>query len=114
MRPPSELATAIERYGDRVIVAVTAVAQRIATVLQEDARANAPWTDRTGEARRGLLGAAERDVAQKLVVIYLSHGPDVAHGEWLELANAGKFAIIMQTLEAHLPELKAELDAIFR
>jgi len=32
----------------------------------------------------------------------------------LELSNGGKNAIIMKTLEAHLPELKAELDSIFR
>lgn len=114
VRPPSELARAIERYGDRVIIAVTAVAGRIATLMQNDARANAPWTDRTGNARSGLFGTAERDVAQKLVVIYLSHGPDIDYGRWLELASAGKYAIIMQTIEAYLPELKADLDAIFK
>ena len=114
VRPPSDLARAIEQYGDRVILAVTLVAERIATIMQNEARANAPWTDRTGNARSGLFGAAERDVAQKLVVIYLSHGPDIDYGVWLELANQGRFSIVMKTILAHLPELKAELDAIFR
>ena len=113
-RPPSELARAIEQYGDRVLVAVNAVAARMATVLQEDARANAPWTDRSGAARKGLFGEAERDVAQKLVVIYLSHGPDVDYGKWLELIGGGKWAAIMPVVERHLPDLKADLDAIFR
>ena len=111
--PPSALARAIEQYGDRVIIAVNAVAGRIATLMQNDARASAPWTDRTGNARSGLFGTAERDIAQKLVIIYLSHGPDVSYGRWLETIAAGKWAIIMPTLEKHLPELKAELDAIF-
>ena len=97
-----------------MVVAVTAVAGRIATLMQNDARAHAPWTDRTGNARSGLFGAAERDIAQRLVVIYLSHGPDIEYGKWLELANGGRYAIIMKTIGAHLPELKAELDAIFR
>jgi hypothetical protein len=114
VRPPSELARAIERYGDRVIIAVTAVAGRIATLMQNDARTNAPWTDRTGNARSGLFGTAERDVAQKLVIIYLSHGPDIDYGKWLELISGGKWAVIMPVIEKHLPELKAELDAIFR
>ncbi len=113
VRPPEQLARAIEQYGERAIVAVTAVAGRIATIMQNDARAGAPWTDRTGNARTGLFGTAERDMAERMVVIYLSHGVDIDYGKWLELANAGRYAVIMPTLEAHLPELRAELDAIF-
>jgi hypothetical protein len=113
VRPPDQLAKAIEQYGDRVLVAVTAVAGRIATLMQNDARANAPWTDRTGNARTGLFGTAERDVARSLVTIYLSHGADIDYGKWLELANAGRYAVIERTIEAHLPELRAELEALF-
>lgn len=114
VRPPDELARAIEQYGDRVLVAVTAIAGRIATVMQNDARANAPWTDRTGNARTGLFGTAERDAARKLVVIYLSHGADIDYGKWLELAHGGTYAVIMPTIEAHLPDVYADLRAIFR
>ncbi|GIV73541.1 hypothetical protein [Caldilinea sp.] len=114
VRPPDTLARAVERYGDRVLTAVQVVAERMATVLQNDARANAPWTDRTGNARSGLFGTSERDLARRLVVIYLSHGPDIDYGKWLELAHGGRYSIVMKTIEAHLPELKADLDAIFR
>ena len=113
VRPPERLAEAIEQYGDRAITAVTALAGRIAMLMQNDARNNAPWTDRTGNARTGLFGTAERDVAQKMVTIYLSHGVDIDYGKWLELANGGKYAVIMRTIEGHLPELKAELDSLF-
>jgi hypothetical protein len=113
VRPPDQLAKAIEQYGDRVLVAVTAVAGWIATLMQNDARANAPWTDRTGNARTGLFGTAERDVARSLVTIYLSHGADLDYGIWLELANAGRYAVIERTIEAHLPELRAELEQVF-
>lgn len=112
--PPSALADAIERYGDKVILAVTAIAGRIASIIEADAKATAPWTDRTGNARSGLFATAERDAAQKMVVIYLSHGPDIEYGKWLELSHGGSFAIVMPVIERHLPELKAELDAIFR
>jgi hypothetical protein len=90
------------------------VAGRIATVMQNDARTNAPWTDRTSNARTGLFGIAERDVARRLIVIYLSHGVDIDYGKWLELAHGGKYAIIMPTIEAHLPDVYADLQAIFR
>jgi hypothetical protein len=59
-RAPSELATAVEQYGERVLQAVAAVAQYTATQMQNDAKAQAAWTDRTGNARTGLLGRARR------------------------------------------------------
>lgn len=111
VRPPNQLARAIEQYGERVLIAVNAVAGQIATIMQNDARANASWTDRTGNARGGLFGTSE--VAQKMVIIYLSHGPAIDYGVWLELANEGRYAIIMRTVEAHLPELKTMLDRMF-
>lgn len=113
IRPPEELARAIEAYGDRVILAVQAVAARIATILQNDARGSAPWMDRTGNARTGLFGTAEADLAGRIVTIYLSHGPDIDYGVYLELAHGGRYAVIMRTVEAHLPELMAELEGVF-
>lgn len=114
VRPPDQLARAIEQYGDRVVRAVEAVAQYIATTMQNSAKHNAPWTDRTGNARSGLFGTAERDAARKIVTIYLSHGATVEYGIYLELANSGRYAIIMRTMESHLPELKRMLDGILR
>lgn len=111
--PPSQLARAIEQYGERVLVAVAAVAGRVATLMQNSAMQNAPWTDRTGNARSGLFGTAETDLAKNLVIVYLSHGPAIDYGVWLELANGGRYQVIMPTIEAHLPEIKAMLDQMF-
>lgn len=111
IRPPSRLAEAIERYGERVLVAVAAVAGRMATIMQNSAKSNAPWTDRTGNARSGLFGTVE--TAQNMVILYLSHGQMIDYGIWLELAHGGRYAIIMRTMESHLPELKQMLDDIF-
>ena len=113
-RPPDQLARAIERYGDRALEAVMAVAQYTATQMQNAAKRNAAWTDRTGNARAGLFGSAESDFARRVVVIYLSHGLMIDYGIWLELANGGRYAVIMRTMEAHLPQLKQLLDGIFR
>lgn len=113
VRPPSQLAKAVDQYGERVLVAVTAVAGRIATIMQNSAKQNAPWTDRTGNARSGIFATAEQDLARGMVVIYLSHSAALDYGVWLELANGGRYGVIMQTIEAHLPELKAMLDGIF-
>jgi hypothetical protein len=112
VRPPDNLARAVELYGDRVIVAIQAVAGRIATLMQDDAKESAPWTDRTGNARTGLFGTAERDAARQLVTIYLSHGPDIDYGVYLELAHGGTYQVVEPTIERHLPELMADLRAL--
>lgn len=111
IQPPAQLATAVEQYGERVLTAVAAVAGRMATIMQNSARSQAPWTDRTGNARSGLFGTTE--LAQKMVILYLSHSAALDYGIWLELANGGRYAIIMRTMEAHLPELREMLDEIF-
>lgn len=113
-RPPSELATAVERYGERVLQAVAAVAQYTATAMQNDAKANAAWTDRTGNARTGIFGTSEADFAAKVVTIYLSHGALIDYGVYLELANSGRYAVIMRTMQAHYEPLMAQLRDLLR
>jgi len=112
--PPDELARAIERYGDRVLQAVAAVAQYAATQMQNDAKAQATWTDRTGNARTGIFGTSEADFGAKVVTIYLSHGAVIDYGVWLELANSGRYAVIMRTMQAHYQPLMDMLKEIFR
>lgn len=112
VRPPSELASAVERYGERVLTAVTAVAQYVATAMQNDAKATAMWTDRTGNARTGLFGTAEADFAQRVVVLYLSHSASLDYGVYLELANGGRYAVIMRTMQAHYDDLMSMLRGV--
>lgn len=58
-------------------------------------KANAPWTDRTTAARNGLHTATEhlRDRHE----ITFSH--TVPYGIWLEIANSGKYQIIMPSVK---------------
>ncbi len=122
--PPANMARALDQYGVRVFDAILAVADFIATKMQNHARQNARWQDRTGNARSGLFGAAVKKergaggqflaTAERTVEIYLSHGSTVFYGKFLELAHGGKYAIIWPTIEKYLPELKRLLDGIFR
>ena len=119
-RPPSELAAAVERYGDRVLTTVAAIAQYVATQMQNDAKAQASWTDRTGNARTGLFGTSEADFASKVVTIYLSHGATINYGVFLELRGgsdgspgSGRYAIIMRTMQNHYEPLMQMLREAF-
>jgi len=93
--------------------AVAAIAQYVATEMQNDAKANAPWTDRTGNARTGLFGTSEADFAAKVVTIYLSHGATIDYGVWLELASSGRYAVIMRTMQNHYEHLMQMLREAF-
>ena len=131
-KSPSSLNPAIAAYGNKVKAAVVAVAQFIGARMENYAKANAPWTDRTANARQGLfyaedaegggevsgsanLGGQESEAigaAKDVVALYLSHS--MTYGKWLELCNAGKYAIIMRTMEAHYNELIQMLKGIFK
>lgn len=114
IKPPATMAAALDKYGDRVLVAVQAVAEFIAGKMQDHARQHARWQDRTGNARSGLFAVAAREAAGKIVAIYLSHGHTVYYGIFLELARGGKYAIVMPTIEKFMPEIKKMLDDLFR
>ncbi len=110
--PEAELIPNIELYGNRVTVAVKAVADFWAQTCQADMRGSAPWTDRTGNARSGLFALATM-AASDLVRIYLSHGHSVYYGIFLEVCHGKRYAIIMPTIQRNLPELERMLKRLF-
>lgn len=112
IQPPSKMAQALDRYGDRVQIAIVAVAEFIGQQMANEAKRNARWIDRTGNARSGLFYQVVNEAAEKVVIVYLAH--TVFYGVFLELAHAERYAIIWPTIEKHLPELKRLLDQIFR
>lgn len=67
--------------------------------LVSAAQADAPWEDRTGDARDGLHTEVVREGDS--VSIYLAHS--VEYGQWLETIQNGNFAVIMPTLERLAP-----------
>ena len=72
--------------------------------VENYAKSNAPWVDRTGTARDGLTASVYEDWGE--IVLELAHTAE--HGYWLELIQSGHFAIIMPTLEALGPEIIRE------
>lgn len=74
-----------------------------ASLAESYAKSNAPWADRTGQAREGLYADVYVDMGE--VVLELGHTAE--HGYWLELIQDGRFAVIMPTLETVGPEVIA-------
>jgi hypothetical protein len=86
-------------------VYVGSQAERFAKIAEQRAQQNAPWEDRTGDARNGLTGSAETTGVE--TTITLAHTVD--YGLWLEVRWNGRYAIIMPTLEELMPEFELSL-----
>ena len=73
--------------------------------LEQYAKQHRPWTDRTGAARDGLHSKIVVDARE--MAVQLHHG--VEYGVYLELARAGKYAILVPTLESNREMMRSTL-----
>ena len=96
-----ELKVNVKMLGPRLNRGISGIMLANAPKVQDYARANASWTDRTGNARQGLMGRYSKEGDSH--VITLSHS--VPYGIWLETRWAGKYAIINRTLQAEAPRI---------
>lgn len=132
---PKVIADGLEKYGERALAAVQAAASYWGQSIQDEARENAAWEDRTGNARGGLFFAVDgfgldpitgtvtpeatsdmSDIAvesgsKETLIVTLAH--TVFYGKYLETSNGGTYAIIMSTIEANLPNLERLVQDIF-
>ena len=104
----SELHSWLSSAPGRAEMALNLYATNAALKLQNYARDNAPWTDRTGHARQRLTGTTSR--IDKGYRITLAHGVD--YGKWLELAHEKKYAIIQPTILVNSNEIIAGLNKL--
>lgn len=133
---PGVIAQGLDDYGDKALVAIQAVANYWGQFVQDEARENATWEDRTGNARGGLFFAvdgfglspltgevtpeAKAEMSDVELVsgdantLIITLGHTVFYGKFLELSNGGRYAIIMTTLEGNLPKLERMVQDVFR
>lgn len=134
--PSEQLMPAIEKYGRDVLVAIQAVANYWGQSIQDEARQDAVWEDRTGNARGSIFFAVDgfglspltgevtpeaksemSDVAiesgdKDTLIITLAH--TVFYGKFLETSNGETYAIIMTTIEQNLPTLERMIQETLR
>lgn len=87
----------------RVDAAVDIVFDYFEAQASSYARENAPWVDRTGNARNGL---AAKHVATPMVEHVLVIYHTMPYGIWLEVRWSGRYAIIGPTM-VHIAPLLA-------
>jgi hypothetical protein len=90
----SDMAEKLAVATTKTDAALLVFGKQAATKLENSAKRNARWTDRTGSARGRLK--AEPSLRPNGLRISLAHGVD--YGIWLELANEKRYAIIEETI----------------
>lgn len=95
-----------EAYTRAVFQSGRYIAYDYAEQMEAYAKQNAPWTDRTTDARTYLHATVEE--AGPIATIVLAHGVD--YGLWLEIANGGKYSIIPETIDVFAPRLMRTLQ----
>lgn len=85
----------LAQFTVRANVAIAASSNELAKAIEEWMRENAPWDDRTGDAREGLSTDVLHEGFRQ--EIYLMHGVD--YGIWLEVRWNGRYAIIQPALD---------------
>lgn len=93
------LNTQYQKAADAMHAARIATANELGAVMEAYAKSNAPWQDRTGDAREGLHTIVVNEPTTS--VIWLGHGNNIYYGFFLEnYTYAGvSYAIIMPTIE---------------
>ena len=108
-RPPQEMfAEGVVWYDNAIKQALLELAQQFAPQIEAWMKAQAPWTDRTSNARQGLHTEVEALVNE--ISIWLMHGVD--YGVFLELKNAGRYAIIGPALDYWAQQLWEAVKAM--
>lgn len=76
--------------------------------VESHAKLNAPWTDRTTNARNGLIASSGKEGDSHYIV--LAH--QVPYGIWLEVRWGGKYSIIMPTVDVYGPKVMGTIQKI--
>lgn len=91
----------LESLSNKSDIAVKAYLNTAERKLENYAKQNAPWTDRSGRARLGLNSYTEKTPFGYRLII--AHGVD--YGIWLELAHEKKYAILNKTIQQNTNDI---------
>lgn len=105
------LSRGLDDFDDEAIRSIGLVVEYWATRAMSMMKAGARWTDRTGNARQGLM--ARRFNEGDAVSLMLWHS--VPYGIWLEVRWSGEYAIVGPTLNEIAPKvLQMAGEAVMR
>lgn len=88
------LTPGIESFGNKLDKGLQVVMKYHEPQAESFMRTNAPWTDRTTNARNGLTAKAISEGHRHVIVCFHT----MPYGPWLEVRFEGKYRIIVPTI----------------
>ena len=103
-----------DTFGEFIADTIEHNVSRLAERIEAYAKTNAPWTDRTGDARSGLKTTEDSNRETGKYVINLGYSVD--YGFYLENSNGGQFAIVRPAMQrfAHQMSEMSDPEASFQ
>jgi hypothetical protein len=98
----------VDGLDRRVDAAIGAVMERSADAAVAHMKVNAPWTDRTGNARSGLGSIVFKQAGRWVMNLFGRANYQI----WLEVKNGGKYAIITPTIIQWGPRTMAMMTGL--
>lgn len=96
------LITGLAEFDNRLDRGVAGVVKQRSHIASEWMRTNAPWTDRTGNARSGLDATTEHEAKVHHTLVLFGRVP---YQIWLEVRFAGRYAIIIPAIIDQGPKM---------
>jgi hypothetical protein len=95
----------------RISATVTAMRARTGP-LTSAMKGSHPWTNRTTNAEKSLGAAIDNPLSrghETIITMRVGYinSPRVPYGIWLELAHAGRFAVVHSAVRREIPKLTA-------
>lgn len=106
--PVDAVTAGMSEYERALYQAIYTICLRRKPEIENWMKANAPWTDRTGNARQTLHVDVEATVGA--IALYLAHG--MHYGIYLETKHAGRYAIVTPAVEHWTPIIMADVRAV--
>lgn len=96
----------IDRFVKQLENGIILVFELYAPQIEGDMKENAPWTDRSGNARQTLKVFWYKPEDGVLALVAKQQ---MDYGLWLELKNGGRFAIVLPTLEQYYGQVWGDI-----
>lgn len=106
--PVDAVTAGMSEYERALYQAIYTICLRRKPEIENWMKANAPWTDRTGNARQTLHVDVEAAVDR--IAMVLAHG--MFYGIYLETKNAGRYAIVTPAVDYWAPIIMADVRAV--
>lgn len=109
----------IGKYEKKILTQIDILGKSSANNLEKEAKKNARWIDRTGQARRSIKGEYNRDNQAAKITLsgYAKKRAGTRRGKWgedyfqhLEFHKNEKYSILRPTMEKNIKRISLNLS----